>query len=257
MFRRIDLRVVRVLPAAVALLVFAQTAPTPAAQDALPAAKDLLAKHVKAIGGEAAYKAVKSVRASGRFEMSAQQVSGDFVMMAARPNKQRVKVTVGGIGEIESGYDGKIGWRVDPMQGPALLTGKELTEAADDAWFDATLYGPEYIAEATTVGKVAFEGKQAYKVKLVLKSGTERFEYFDAESGVQVGTESTRATPMGMMPVVSVLGDYRKFGPLMMPGSMVQRLMGIEQVVNVNSYEYDTVPAEAFDLPAAIKALIK
>ena len=258
MFRRFDLRLVRVVPAVAALLVFAQTAPVPAAQDApLPPAKELLAKHVKAMGGETAFKTVQSMRASGRFEMPAQQVSGDFVMLAARPNKQRVKVTVGGVGEIESGYDGKVGWRIDPMQGPALLTGKELAEAADDAWFDAPLYGSDYIGTATTVGKVTFEGKQAYKVKLVLKSGTERFEYFDAESGLQIGTDATRATPMGMMPVVSVLGDYRKFGALMMPANLVQRLMGIEQVVNVNSYEYGSVPPDAFDLPPAIKALIK
>jgi hypothetical protein len=258
MFRRFDLSLVRLVPAVVAVVVFAQTATLPASQDAaLPSGRDILAKHVKAIGGEAPYKGVKSIRATGRFEMPAQQISGEFEMMAARPNKQRVKVTVAGIGEIESGYDGKVGWRVDPMQGPALLTGKELSEAADDAFFDGALYGTDFVSEATTVGKQTFEGRPAYKVKLVLKSGNERFEYFDAETGLQIGSETTRATPMGMMPVVSVLRDYRKFGALTMPGSLVQRLMGVEQVVNVNTYEYDTVAATAFDLPPAVKALIK
>jgi hypothetical protein len=37
----------------------------------------------------------------------------------------------------------------------------------------------------------------------------------------------------------------------------VQRLLGIEQVVTFTWYEFDTVPATAFDLPAVIKALIK
>jgi hypothetical protein len=257
MFRRPALGLVRIVPAAVAVLVFAQTT-LPATQDAqMPPGREILAKHVKAIGGEAPYKAVKSIRASGRFEMPAQQISGDFVMLAARPNKQRVKVTVSGIGEIESGYDGKVGWRVDPMQGPALLADKELSEAADDAWFDGALYGSDFVAEATTVGKITFEGQEAYKVKLVLKSKNERFEFFDVKTGLQIGSESTRATPQGMMPVTGVLRDYRKFGALMLPGSLVQKLMGIEQVVNVNSYEFDNVPAEAFDLPPAIKALIK
>jgi hypothetical protein len=258
MFRRFDFGLVRLVPAAVAVLVFAQTATLPATQTPpLPSGRDILAKHVKAVGGEATYKAVKSIRASGRFEMPAQQISGEFQMMAARPNKQRVKVTVPGIGEIESGYDGKVGWRVDPLQGPAILTGKELSEAADDAFFDGALYGPDFIGEATTIGKETFEGRPAYKVKLVLKSGNERFEYFDAESGLQIGSESQRATPQGMMPVTSVLRDYRKFGVLMMPSSLTQKLMGIEQIVSVNNYEYDTVPADAFDLPAVIKALIK
>lgn len=271
MFRRSDLGLVRIVPAAVALLVFAQTATLPATQDPpLPSGREILAKHVKAIGGDGPYKAVKSIRASGRFEMPAQQISGDFVMLAARPNKQRVKVTVGPIGEIESGYDGKVGWRMDPMQGPAVLTGKELSEAADDAWFDGALYGSDFVTEATTVGKQTFPppppsgrppssitSRPAYKVKLVLKSGNERFEYFDAETGLQIGSESTRMTPQGPVPVVSILSDYRKFGALMMPASLTQQLMGIEQVVSVNTYEYDNVPADAFDLPPAIKALIK
>lgn len=258
MFRRPDFGLVRFVPVAVGLLVFAQAATLPAAQDPpLPSGREILAKHVKAIGGEGGYKAVKSIRASGRFEMPAQQISGDFVMLAARPNKQRVKVTVSGIGEIESGYDGKVGWRVDPMQGPAVLADKELSEAADDAWFDGALYGPDFVAEATTVGRVTFEGQQAYKVKLVLKSKNERFEFFDVNTGLQIGSESTRVTPQGPVPVTSVLRDYRKFGALMMPASLTQKLLGIEQIVNVNTYEFDGVPADAFDLPPAIKALIK
>ena len=119
MFRRFDLGLVRIVPAAVALLVFAQTATLPATQDPpLPSGREILAKHVKAIGGEAPYKAVKSIRASGRFEMPAQQISGDFVMMAARPNKQRVE----GHGRAPSarsnpGYDGKVGWRIGSHAG--------------------------------------------------------------------------------------------------------------------------------------------
>lgn len=258
MFRRSDLGLVRIVPAAVALLVFAHTATLPATQDPpLPSGREILAKHVKAIGGEGPYKAVKSIRASGRFEMPAQQISGDFVMMAARPNKQRTKVSVGAIGEIESGYDGKVGWRTDPMQGPALLTDKELSETADDAWFDGALYGSDFVTEATTVGRVTFEGQQAYKVKLVLKSKNERIEYFDVNTGFQIGSESTRATPQGPVPVISVLRDYRKYGALMLPASLTQKLMGIEQIVNINTYEFDNVPADAFDLPPAIKALIK
>ena len=49
MFRRFDLGLVRLVPAAVAVLVFAQTATLPATQDApLPSGRDILAKHVKA-----------------------------------------------------------------------------------------------------------------------------------------------------------------------------------------------------------------
>ncbi len=104
------------------------------------------------MGGEAAFKQVKSIRARGTFTMAAQNVNGDFEMSAARPNKLLLKVTIAGIGAIESGYDGKVGWSIDPASGPALIAGRQLAELADDAWFDGPLHGPEHVKEATVVG---------------------------------------------------------------------------------------------------------
>ncbi len=63
--------------------------------------------------------------------------------MAARPNKLLRKVEIPSVGHVESGYDGKVGWSIDPLAGPSLLTGRELSEIADDAWFDGTLHAPD------------------------------------------------------------------------------------------------------------------
>ena len=62
---------------------------------------------------------------------------------------------------------------------------------------------------------------------------------------------------MGAVPTTTTFRDYQKFGTLMYPTKVVQSLLGIEQVVTFTSYEFDTVPASAFALPAVIKALIK
>ena len=226
-------------------------------QAATPTAKDVIARHVAAIGGEKAFKAVKSVRARGTFSMVAQGVSGEFEMSAARPNKMLIKVNVPGIGQIESGYDGKVGWTMDPVSGPTVLKGRQLSESADDAYFDATLFGPDHVKEMAVVGTETFDGRKATKVRIVTLSGTEQMEYFDAGTGLQIGSESSRETPMGITPSTSVLRDYRKVGGLMMAHVMVQRTMGIEQTLTITGYELDVVPATAFDLPVQIKALIK
>ena len=60
-----------------------------------------------AIGGEAAYNAVKSVRLRGRFELTGQNISADFFMIAARPSRLRLHIDLPGLGVNESGYDGK------------------------------------------------------------------------------------------------------------------------------------------------------
>jgi hypothetical protein len=257
MFRRFEPRLVRAVPALVGLLVFGQTAASGARQASTPTAKEVIAKHVAAMGGEAAFKAVKSIRARGTFSMIAQGVSGEFEMLAARPNKMLLRVDVPGIGRIESGYDGKIGWVVNPVSGPTLMKGRQLTETADDAHFDSPLHGPEHVKEVALVGTETFDNRKAVKLRVVYVSGNEQMEFFDAETGLQIGSEGPRETEMGVVPTTAVLRAYQKFQSLQFPTTLVQRALGIEQILQISSYEFDVVPPDAFALPPQIKALIK
>lgn len=241
-----------------ALLVFFATQPAPRAQDApLPTGRDIIARHVQAMGGEAAYKAINSIRIRGTFDMTAQNVHGGLEILSARPNKVLLRVDLAAVGHTETGYDGKVGWSIDPMSGPTLLTGRQLEEMIDDSWFDSALHASDHVKELTTVSKEQFDQRPAFKVHVVFNSGRDQFEYFDAETGLQIGTEAQRATPLGVMPTTAVLSDYKKFGSLMQPTTLVQRAMGFEQAFHVTSCEYNVVDANAFDPPPQIKALIK
>jgi hypothetical protein len=242
---------------AAGLVVFGQ-APAPAQQAApLPAAQTIVARHVQGIGGAAAFKTVKSIRATGTFALPGQGVNGTIEVMSARPSRMRLRIDIAGIGKAESGYDGKVGWEIDPMTGPSLLTGRRLSESADDAWFDSQLYESDHVKELTTVSREMFDRRSAYKVKIVTHAGNEQFEYFDAETGLQIGGEATRAMGVGVAPVTSVLRDYKKFGALMQPTTLVQRTLGFEQVMTLTAIEFNTVPDSAFEPPPAVKALIK
>jgi hypothetical protein len=143
------------------------------------------------------------------------------------------------------------------MAGPALLTGRKLTELADDAWFDGPLYEPDFVKSMSVVERATFDGRPAHKLHVVLVSGSEEFQFFDVETGLRIGTEARRETQLGVVPTTSMWRDYKTFGPLLQPTTIVQRPLGIEQVVRLTSIEYDRVPDGAFDLPAEIKALIK
>jgi hypothetical protein len=224
---------------------------------ALPTPAEVFAHHVAAIGGEAAYKKVRSVHARGRFEVRAQGIGGDLELFSARPAKLLYRVNVPGIGRIENGYNGAVGWTVSPLSGPELLTGRQLTEAADDAWFDGPLHGPDHVRDAETLARVEFDGHPAFKLHVVLKSGQDEVEYFDETTGFQIGSEASRATPQGVVPTVNILRDYRKFGALMQATTFVQRALGFEQVVTIASCEYDAVPDATFDLPADVLALMR
>lgn len=224
---------------------------------ALPSANDIIAKQVTALGGAKAFAAIKSIRARGRLEMAAQGIGGDAELLSGRPAKARLYIDIPGFGKTDQGFDGTIGWNLDPMSGPSLAKGKELAQMRDDAEFDAALHLPAFIKETTTVARVEFDGHQAYKLKVVTMSGIERFEYFDVDSGLQIGSEGNVETPMGTVPQTTMMRDYKKFGGLMQPTTMVVKAMGAEQVIRITSIEYDVVAPGAFDPPPQVKALIK
>jgi hypothetical protein len=231
-------------------LLSAQRAP-------LPSAREIVQRHVAAIGGEAAVKAVKSLRRRGKFEITGQNITAEFEELTARPDKLLLTADITGIGHTEEGVAGALAWTIDPQNGPRVLKDRERDEALAEADFDSVLHAANRLKELTTVGRADFDGHQTFKIKVVLVSGVEQDEYFDVESGLLIGTEARRATPLGVVPTSAMLRDYKKFGPLLQPTVLVQKALFIEQVLRISTVEYDVVPPNAFDPPAPIKALLK
>jgi hypothetical protein len=226
-------------------------------QIALPNARTIIDHFVTAMGGETAFGRVMSVHATGRMEILQQGMSGTADLLTARPNKSLLVVEMAGIGRIETGYDGKVGWNIDPQSGPRLATGDELTQMTEESWFDAPLRPNDHVREMATIEKTDFDTHPAYKVKVVYPSGREEFAYFDVETGLDLGREGKQATPMGSLPSTEIFRDYKLFGDVKQATTIVVRVLGIEQIVHIDTCVYNTVAPNAFDLPPAIKALIK
>jgi outer membrane lipoprotein-sorting protein len=227
------------------------------AQDKLPTAREVIDRYVQATGGRDALAKYHSRRAVGRISMPAQGVEGDVEILAARPDLMRLRMTIPGVGEIQSGYDGKTAWSVNPLTGPMLMQGKSLEQTKADADFDATLHSDKQYKTLETVEKTTFEGRPAYKIRAVRTTGDEDFEYFDAENGLMLGAEVTRESPMGPVKATHVTSDYKDFGGVKIASRITQRLMGTEQIITLSEVEYDKVDTSAFTPPPAIQALVK
>jgi hypothetical protein len=223
----------------------------------LPSARVVIDRHIQAIGGRAAILAHKSTHAVGTIAMPATGITGPIDVYAAAPDKSFVKISLGGVGDLLEGFDGTHGWTLQPMMGPMLKQGKELAEKKFDSDYYSDLHEPERYASMKTIEKTTFEGRPCYKISLVRKDGGEEIEYYDTETRLRVGTVQTRETPMGPITATQVLSDYKKFGALLLPTTMKQTAMGVEQLLKVTSVEFDNVAPSTFDLPAQIKALIK
>ena len=228
-----------------------------AEQADLPSARSIIDRHIKAVGGRAAILAHKSTHVVGTISMPANGITGPMDVYGAAPDKSLVKISLGGVGDLLEGFDGTHGWTLQPMMGPMLKQGKELAEKKFDSDYYSDLHEPERYASMMTVEKTTFEGRPCYKVSLVRKDGGEEIEFYDAETGLRAGTIQTRESPMGPITATQILSDYKNFGGLLLPATMKQSAMGIEQLLKITSVEYDNVPPSTFDLPPQIKALIK
>jgi hypothetical protein len=229
----------------------------PRADAALPAPRSVIDRHIAAIGGRAAVMARTSTHATGTVSIPSAGMTGSVDVFAAKPDKTLLRISLGGIGSIEEGFDGKIGWTMSPMTGPTLAEGKELEQKRFDADFLADLHLDTRYESMTTVEKLDFEGRPCYKLRLVRRGGGEEFEFYDVETGLKAGGITTRDTPMGPITSTTTEANYRKFGPLLQPTTITSTAMGLNQVITLTAIEYDKVDPAMFAAPAAIKALVK
>ncbi len=230
---------------------------TPAQSQPLPSARSIIDKYVQAIGGRRAILAHSSSHATGTLNVPSQGITGNIEIYSAKPNKSLVKTTIGGIGEIIEGFDGTHGWGINPITGPSLAEGKELEQKQFDADFYSDLHDEARYTSMKTVEKTTFEGRPAYKLSLVKKIGGEDLEYFDAETGLKLGTTESREGPMGAMNITVSQTDYKKFGDQLLPTTLKETTSGVSNVITFTSIEFDNVPSSTFDIPERIKALIK
>jgi hypothetical protein len=254
---------------AVAALALAATHARPAAQSAqaapaaqqkpaaLPEARTIIDRHIQAVGGREAMQSYSSSRVRGRFSMPATGLSGPVEIFAARPNRTLMRMTMAGVGDLEEGFDGKVGWMLSSVTGPMLTEGAQLEQKKFDSDFFGDMKDPSRYTTIETVERTTFDGREVYTVRLVSTTGVEDIEFYDVETGLKAGAQMTRETPMGAMATTVTFGDYRKFGRLQHPATQKLSTMGMDQILTIESIEYDAVDPKVFELPAPIKALIK
>lgn len=179
------------------------------AAPALPAAEEILAKAVEAIGGKAKLDAIDSFYYEGKIEILGQNIDG-AVKIWWKNGDFYTEQEMKGIGMVRAGKAGDVVWAEDPITGLRELEG---AEAEQHMWASSLQLAADwkrYFEKATTVGERTDDGKKVYDVELVAATGGKVKMSFDAESGLQVAQEFKQVTPLGELPVVVKMQDYRE-----------------------------------------------
>jgi predicted aspartyl protease len=193
---------------------FAALLPRLAASRAGGAADDLMRRHLEALGGEAAVRAVGTVLARGEIEISGTGLRGTIELRSARPCLSSSDVSLGFMA-IREGFDGERIWLVDPNGG--LQIRRDEGSIAYQRTICA-LESQEYIfggrgVRVEPAGRDTADGAACEAVALEVEGGTPCRLLFDDSTHLLRRME-IRA-PEGI--AVHTYRDYRRVDGVMYP----------------------------------------
>jgi len=221
-----------------------------------PTVDKIVADYIAARGGLAKIRSVQTLRQKGNAIADAGR---EAVVMRElkRPSKTRFEFTVQGITGVYVS-NGEKGWQVSPFNGD--MEAKPMSaEAVTDAMEQADIEGPlvDWKAKGHKVeltGREVLDGREAYKLKLTLKGGGERYEYIDVKSAYLLRSDSTRQVRGRPVQIQTTFADYKKTGGVLFPRAIEiaaagrpQRLRVVVDTIEVNPALSDA----RFEMPAS------
>lgn len=188
-----------------------------------PTANELLAKHVEALGGQAAIDAIKSVQFEGEMRFP-----GDFKLnfkdvRDASTGAGRAEATLQGLTLVQA-YDGKSGWRINPFQGrkdAETMSADEARAIADQESIAGPLVSAKRDGSTVTyMGREDFDGTDTYKLKVAQKDGDEFVYLLEPETMLPIKVTETRRVRGSQQVSETELGDYEKVAGVYFPMSV-------------------------------------
>jgi hypothetical protein len=102
------------------------------------------------------------------------------------------------------------------------------------------------------VGREAVDGKEAYKLKVTLRSGGVRHDYLDVESLHLIRTETTRQGPRGPVQVEATFGDFKMTDGVLFPRTIEVGAAGRPRKLRIEVDAIEVNPPlsdDRFDMP--------
>lgn len=188
-----------------------------------PSADELVAKHLEALGGQAALGAIDTVQFDGEMRFP-----GDFKLTykevrAKEKNASRTEAALQGLTLVQA-YDGASGWRINPFQGrrdAETMSADEARSTADSGSIAGPLVNAK--ADGSTVaylGREDFDGTEAHKLKVVQKDGDEFVYLLDPDTMLAIKMVETRRIRGSQQTTEYELGDYEKVAGVYFPMSI-------------------------------------
>jgi hypothetical protein len=244
------------------------TTPAEAAKPApasLPEAKDIIAKAIEVIGGKDAWAKRTSMEMAGTIELPAQGMKGKMVSRTGQPNRMVTEMELVGLGAFRTGFDGKVGWSSDKIQGTRLMVGKELETIAREADYLKDVDPMARWDSIATVGEGAFGGFDCWKLEAKRttkaadgkESASKATMWYEKSTHLLRGYETVVETSIGALPMSTTFVEYKDFDGIKLPVRTEATQAGQKIITVFEKITFDSVPADAFALPKEVQALLE
>jgi hypothetical protein len=215
----------------------------------LPTVQAVYDKYAQAVGGRAAWEKVEAQSEKGTVDITFAGLTGSYERHSA---VQRMRMIMDlGMGKVDQGFDGTVGWAMQPMGGAQKMPPDQLASAKENALMGAHFLDPARFEKAAVEGKEVFDGVECYKVSLTSKSGQARADYFEVATGLRRGTVASTAGGSQ----TQVMGEYREFEGRKVPTRMTIGTPQGDIVITITSVSFAKQDPTVFEAPAEVKAL--
>ena len=186
----------------------------------LPTSTELAEKCAKAIGGREAWAKLSTLVLTGTIEMPALHLTGQVELYEKAPNRSLRVISVAGKQYVQKhGFDGQIGWELDPKNGLRQLQGPALEQAKLEAVFDSDVHLKEIYPDMKVLGETKLGDKDAYIALARTRPSAKATKmYFDAQSGLHVADETEVLASNGKIEkTITYYEEFRTVGGVQIP----------------------------------------
>ena len=181
-----------------------------------PDYKVVIGDFLEATGGEMAHGEIKAMVTKGTISLPEAGIEGEMTI-TQMDNKGLMVMSMAGIGEQRTGFDGETAWQISEMTGPEILEGEQRDQMVSQMNVSPFLNIDEIYENVECTGMEDFNGEDCYVVKVSNDDQEPIYHYFSVESKLHTGTKMVAVSQMGSFEIVTRLSDYREVGGVKMP----------------------------------------
>ena len=222
----------------------------------LPDAKVVVDRMIGFLGGREAFKDLPPMTATGGFAIPAMNLNGKMTTWSAPPNLMKVEMDIPGLGKTLTGFNGTVGWSIDPNRGPSLMDGAMLDEIRRESTRTSEIDILTYYDSVKVTGRETFNDADCVVLEL-RKGDVLSTRLIEETTGRPVATRTKMPTPMGEIPATTIFDTWMTTGKIKTPSKTTIKVMNVEQVLTIDKVTPGKIAPDVFSLPPAIEALEK